>query len=98
MLELITLLLGIAFATVGLTGYVIFGPLTCRHLKDRGWDEVMDGSSFSIRGLRWIAAGRYRDHDDRMLHQLGVPARIMLWLTVAGLASILIRLALTQLN
>ena len=98
MFELITLLLGIALSTIGLTGYAIFGPLTCRHLKDRGLDEVMDGSSFSIKGLRWIAAGRYRDYDDRMLRQLGVPARIMLWLTIAGLTSILIRFALMQLN
>lgn len=92
MLELLVLLHGIAFATIGATGYAIFGPLTCRHLQDRGLAHEMDGSSLSPTGLRWVLAGRHRRHDDANLRHLAVPARIMLWLTVTGLLLLLLRL------
>lgn len=85
-LELMTFLFGVAFATIGATGYAIFGPLTCRHLIDRGLAQEMGGSSLSPAGLRWVLTGRYRRHDDRQLSQLALPARIMLWLVLAGLA------------
>lgn len=98
MLELLLLLMGIALATIGLTGYAIFGPLTCRHLQDRGRASEMDGSSLSPKGLMWILAGGYRRHEDTSLRQLALPARIMLWLVITGLAFILIRLALTQFS
>jgi len=94
MLELLLLLLGIALTTVGLTGYAIFGPLTCRHLQDRGRASEMDGSSLSPTGLLWVLSGGYRRHDDRMLGQLALPARIMLWLVVVGATLILLRFAL----
>lgn len=96
MLELVLLLLGIALATVGLTGYAIFGPLTCRHLQDRGRLDEMDGSSLSAKGLVWVLTGGYHRHDDRSLRQLALPARIMLWLVVIGLALVLARFVLNQ--
>lgn len=95
MLELLLLLHGIAFATIGITGYAIFGPLTCRHLKDRGLGDEMDGSALSPTGLRWILLGRYRQHaGDPGLRQLALPARIMLVLTLGGLTLIGLRLLL----
>lgn len=85
-LDLVLLLVGIAFATVGLTGYAIFGPLTCRHLEDRGLGGAMDHSSLSPRGLLWLLRGGDRHLDDRNLSHLATPARIMLWLILLGLA------------
>lgn len=95
MIELLLLLHGIAFATVGATGYAIFGPLTVRHLADRGRAHEMAGSSLSWTGMRWLLAGRYRGHDDPNLHRLALPARIMLLLVLAGLALLLLRYALS---
>lgn len=93
MFELLVLLHGIAFTTIGLTGYAIFGPLTCRHLKDRGLGAEMDGSSLSPTGLAWILRARYRRHpQDPGLRQLAIPARIMLVLILLGLALIGLRL------
>lgn len=95
MLELLLLLHGIAFATIGVTGYAIFGPLTCRHLKDRGLGREMDESALSPTGLRWILTAGYRRHAaDPGLRQLAVPARIMLLLTMLGLTLIGLRLLL----
>jgi hypothetical protein len=85
-LDLVLLLVGIAFATVGLTGYAIFGPLTCRHLEDRGRGAEMGHSSLSMAGVSWLLRGGYRGDPDRNLRQLAAPARIMLWLIVVGLA------------
>ena len=96
-LELMIFLFGVAFATIGATGYAIFGPLTCRHLTDRGVAHEMDGSSLSPTGLLWILRGRYREHADRNLRQLALPARIMLCLIIAGIALLLIRFALAYL-
>lgn len=94
MIALILLLLGIAFATIGATGYAIFGPLTCRHLLDRGHADVMNGSSLSPTGLRWILKGGYRQFDDDGLRMLALPARIMLIMTLTGIALLLIRFLL----
>lgn len=86
MIELLALLFGIAFTTVGLTGYAIFGPLTCRHLQDRGRAQEMDESSLSPTGALWILRGGYRRHPhDPGLRQLALPARIMAWMVVSGL-------------
>ncbi len=94
MLSLIILLLGVAMVTVGVTGYAIFGPLTVRHLTDRGQAQRVDGSALSVTGLRWILAGGYRQIDDANLRQLAMPARIMLWMIVIGLALVGLRLLL----
>jgi hypothetical protein len=95
MIELLLLLHGIAFATVGATGYAIFGPLTVRHLADRGRAHEMAGSSLSWTGMRWLLAARYRGHDDANLQRLALPARIMLLLVLSGLALLLLRYALS---
>lgn len=89
-LDLVLLLIGIAFATVGLTGYAIFGPLTCRHLDDRGRGAEMGHSALSGTGIAWLLRGAYRGDPDRNLRQLAAPARIMLWLVVLGLAFTLV--------
>jgi hypothetical protein len=91
MIELLLLLHGIAFATVGATGYAIFGPLTVRHLTDRGRAHEMAGSSLSWTGMRWLLVGRYRRHDDANLRRLAIPARIMLLLVLAGLVLLALR-------
>lgn len=94
MFSLLSLLLGVAMVTVGATGFAIFGPLTVRHLTDRGQPHLVDGSSLSPTGLRWILTGGYRQIDDANLRQLAVPARIMLWMIVIGLALIGLRVLL----
>lgn len=94
MTALILLLLGVAMVTVGATGYAIFGPLTVRHLTDRGQPHLVDGSALSLAGMRWILTGGYRRIDDANLRQLALPARIMLWLVVIGLALVGLRLLL----
>ncbi|MFB9068434.1 hypothetical protein [Pseudofulvimonas gallinarii] len=93
---LVLLLLGIAFATVGVTGYVIFGPLTCRHLQDRGQAGLMAGSSLSPTGLLWILRGGYGQLGDAGLRALALPARIMLILTLAGVFLLVLRWLLVQ--
>jgi hypothetical protein len=55
----------------------------------------MDGSSLTWTGMRWLLAGRYRDHADPNLHRLALPARIMLILVLAGLALLALRFALS---
>lgn len=96
--QLILLLLGIAFATIGATGYAIFGPLTCRHLKDRGLAGEMNESALSATGALWILRGGYRRHEhDRSLRQLAIPARIMAWLTLSGLLLVAANIALRTL-
>lgn len=94
MIQLLLLLLGIAFATIGATGYAIFGPLTCRHLLDRGHADAMNGSSLSATGLLWILRGGYRQFDDDGLRPLALPARIMLVLTLTGAILLIVRFLL----
>ncbi|MCK9487925.1 MAG: hypothetical protein M0Q42_00720 [Xanthomonadales bacterium] len=94
MLALLLLLMGVAMVTVGGTGYAIFGPLTVRHLTDRGQAHRVDGSSLSATGLRWILTGGYRQLDDANLRHLAVPARIMLWMILIGLVLVGLRMLL----
>lgn len=98
MLDLLTLLFGIALSTIGATGFAIFGPLTVRHLADRGLAAEMDGSCLSAAGLQWILLARQNRHDDRALNGLAMPATIMLWLVVVGLALLVLRLLLGWLG
>ncbi len=94
MADLLTLLFGVALGTIGATGFAIFGPLTVRHLADRGAAQEMDGSCLSAAGLRWILLARHRGRGDRRLSGLATPATIMLWLVVIGLLLLAIRLLL----
>ena len=98
MLDLLTLLFGIALSTIGATGFAIFGPLTVRHLADRGMAGEMDGSCLSPAGLRWLLLARQRRHDDRSLNGLATPATIMLWLVLIGLLLLALRLLLGWLS
>jgi hypothetical protein len=82
------LLLGLALWTAGLTGYLIFGPLTYRHLQDRA---ATVGSSFvSPAFMRWLFLARgYRGTPDRNLSGLATPAFILGWcMWIGGVLSL----------
>jgi hypothetical protein len=85
MAGMFVLLVFIALATAGLTGYVIFAPLTWRHLLDRGWAAQADGSPITPGGLWWLLRGRFAQFNDRGLNGLGRPAQILGWCLVIGL-------------
>jgi len=94
MAAMFVLLLFIALATAGLTGYVIFAPLTWRHLLDRGWAERSGGSPITPGGLWWLLMGRFDQFGDRSLNGLGRPAQVLGWCLVIGLAGCAVMLAL----
>lgn len=72
------LLLGLALATAGLTGYLIFGPLTYRHLEDR--QATVGGSFVSPTFMHWLFIARgYKGTPDRNLSGLATPAFILGW-------------------
>mgnify|MGYP003409916811 CR=1 FL=1 len=48
------LLLALAVWTAGISGYLIFGPLTFRHLLDRGLTAGLGGSFVAPAFLRWL--------------------------------------------
>lgn len=83
---MVVLLVSIAFLTAGVAGFLIFGPLTYRHLQDRGRAEAVGRSAFDPRFLRWLLAGGYRDGGDRGLLGLATPARVLLIHALAGAA------------
>ena len=77
------LLLGLALATAGLTGYLIFGPLTYRHLQDR--NATVGASFLSPAFVRWLLLQRgYRGTPDRNLSGLATPAFILGWCLMIG--------------
>ena len=77
------LLVGLALATAGLTGYLIFGPLTYRHLEDR--EATVGGSFVAPAFLRWLLVARgWRESRDRNLRGLAAPAYILGWCLVVG--------------
>ena len=85
------LLLGLALATAGLTGYLIFGPLTYRHLEDRR--ATVGGSFVSPAFMRWLFLSRgYKGTPDRNLSGLATPAFILGWCLWIGAALTLIAL------
>ncbi|MFN3841703.1 MAG: hypothetical protein ACK4RW_00355 [Rehaibacterium terrae] len=87
MAELLWLLIALALAISGLSGYAIFGPLTYRHLQDQ--QRVVGESAFDPPFLRWILAARYRYHGDPVLPTLATPARWLLATCLLGTAGVL---------
>ncbi len=85
---LLFLLCSLALAIAGLAGYAIFGPLSYRHMLDRG--TTVGRSSLDPVFLRWLLRGRYRHRDDRSLWRLAAPARWLLALSLLGAAGVLV--------
>jgi hypothetical protein len=85
--------------TAGFTGYLIFGPLSFRHLQDREATSAAGAHAFAPMFWGYLLRGDYRVRVDRNLDALATPARIMLWLSliggIASVAAMLMRNALT---
>jgi len=79
---LLLLLCSLATIILGLTGYVIFGPLTYRHLLDRR--STVGSTSFGPIFLWWLLRGGYRARHDANLTGLAIPARIMALIVLTG--------------
>lgn len=86
---MILLLSGLAVWTAGLTGYLIFGPLTYRHLQDH--DEHVDKGGWFLapRFIAWVLLRRWATSGDANLRGLAAPAMVLGWcLVVGGIVSI----------
>ena len=85
------LLLALAVWTAGISGYLIFGPLTFRHLLDRGQTAGLGGSFVAPAFLRWLFLRRgYRGSPDRNLTGLAAPAWVLGWcMWIGGAFSLL---------
>ena len=82
-------LLFLALAIAGETAFVIFWPLMLVHVRDRHPRLQSDlGSNAFARpsAWLWLLRGGYRAMGDRNLDGLATPARISLWVIIAGLA------------
>lgn len=95
MAVLLLLLCSLATVILGLTGYVIFGPLTYRHLMDR--HTTVGSTSFGPAFLVWLLRGGYRAQHDANLSGLAVPARIMATIVITGLVGCAVSLVLKAL-
>lgn len=81
----LVLMTGLGILTAGVTGYLIFGPLSYRHLMDREAESGLGGTSFAPAFWVFLLSGRYRALNDRALDPLATPARIMLWVMAIGI-------------
>lgn len=81
----LVLMTGLGILTAGFTGYLIFGPLSFRHLEDRQAEAGLGGTSFAPAFWAFLLSGRYRALKDRALDPLATPARIMLWTMAVGI-------------
>jgi hypothetical protein len=88
------LMVGLGILTAGFTGYLIFGPLSFRHLEDREAHEGLGGTSFAPTYWMFLLSGRYRALRDRGLDPLATPARIMLWTMAVGMVGCAIGVAM----
>ncbi len=84
------LLLSLAVWTAGFSGYLIFGPLTYRHLVDRGATGGRGRSFVAPAFMHWLFLARgWRGSADRGLTGLAWPAFIIGWcLWIGGVASL----------
>ncbi|HET9484730.1 MAG TPA: hypothetical protein VFO79_12295 [Xanthomonadales bacterium] len=78
------LLLTVAMAVSGAAGYLIFGPLTYRHLQDHDAHRAVGASSFAPGFFGWLLSGRYRAAGDPRLDGLATPARVLAWSFLIG--------------
>lgn len=81
---LLLLLCSLATIILGLTGYVIFAPLTYRHLMDR--QGTVGSNAFGPEFVWWLLRGGFRERRDANLSGLATPARIMAIIILTGLA------------
>lgn len=84
---LLFLLAALALAISGLSGYVIFGPLSYRHMQDR--QTAVGDSAFDPVFLRWLLTARYRYHADPILPKLAAPARWLMFTCLLGVLGVL---------
>ena len=85
MLPMFLLLFFTGLGLSGITGYLIFGPLTYRQVRDRG---IRIGShAFAPAFMRWILSGTFRETRDRAITGLATPAQILGWSTIIGAAA-----------
>ncbi len=76
------LLFSTGLGITGISGYLIFGPLTYRQSCDHG---IRVGShAFAPSFLRWILGGGFRATKDRAITGLATPAQILGWCTLIG--------------
>ena len=85
---MIVLLTSLAFATAGISGYLIFGPLAARHLRERHPAAASVGGAFSPGFFGFLLRGRYRALGDPSLSGLATPARLLGYSTIAGLVGV----------
>jgi len=83
-LWMVILLTGLAVGTAGLTGYVIFGPLTWRHLLDREQQQGKGSWFLSPRFMRYVLLRRWADSTDPNLRGLAAPAMVLGWCMIVG--------------
>jgi hypothetical protein len=76
------LLFSTGLAISGITGYLIFGPLTYRQSCDHG---IRVGShAFAPSFMGWILVGRFRSTRDPSITGLATPAQLLGWCTLIG--------------
>lgn len=83
MLTLFLLLLFVALAVSGASGFVIFWPLARRHQLDRDRESLTTPSGAAF--VWWLLSGAYRARRDPALDGLATPAFLLGWCTVLGL-------------
>ncbi len=81
----LVLMTGLGILTAGATGYLIFGPLSYRHLMDREAEAGLGSHAFAPAFCLFLLSGRYRAMRDRALDPLATPARVMLWVIALGI-------------
>ena len=83
MLTLFLLLLFVAFAVSGASGFVIFWPLARRHQLDRDRHSVATPTGAAF--VWWLLSGAYRAKRDPALNGLATPALLLGWCCIVGL-------------
>lgn len=91
MLPMFLLLLTTGIAVTGVSGYLIFGPLSYVQARDRG--IRLGGHCFTPSFLRWILLGGFRATADRAITGLATPAQILAWSFIVGLVGSSVLLA-----
>jgi hypothetical protein len=87
-LTLFSLLLFVAMAVSGASGFVIFWPLARRHQLDRDRESLTTPSGLAFVG--WLLSGKYRERRDPALNGLATPALLLGWCTIIGIAGTII--------
>lgn len=70
-------------AVTGISGYLIFGPLSYVQARDRGIRPGLH--AFAPGFLRWILSGAFRATGDRSITGLATPAQILAWCFLIGM-------------